>query len=486
MSEEQITETVNVEPSVATEPATEPATESAANIEPATVVDAADSSEPQQEPTPTSEQEPDVAPAHAAEGGREVSNKILYVANLTKNITEETLIEFFDVNKKEAVSSVKILIDKNRLGFNYAFVEFVNDSEASAAFESLSGSALDGAEITINWAYQSQQSSKDQDLFNVFVGDLATDVNDEFLKKAFERFASLVQAHVMWDMQTGRSRGYGFVSFSDEKDAEEAIQTMNGELIAGRAVRLNWASHKLPQQQQQHHQYGNGHHHNNGYRNNSNHHHHHNNGNNNSNSNNNNNNNNNGYRNNYHSHHSNYQHIYGNGNVPNQQSNGQLSNDSTPSAGSNASTDGLIAPQTFEAILRKTPTWLTTVYIGNLAHYTTQNDLVPLLQTFGYIVDLKFYPEKGCAFVKYDSHDRAALAIAQLQGLVMNGRPLKSGWGKGGNNNHHHHHHNAGQVQAGQGVVPNMGQYHPGVGANAVAGNGGLYGGMVYQTSQGR
>lgn len=89
-----------------------------------------------------------------------------------------------------------------------------------------------------------------------------------------------------------------------------------------------------------------------------------------------------------------------------------------------------MTPQPYELILRQSPSWQTTVYLGNVAHFTQQNDLIPILQNFGYIVDFKFHPEKGCAFVKYDSHERAALAIAQLAGFNVNGRPLKCGWGK--------------------------------------------------------
>ncbi|KAH3679580.1 hypothetical protein WICMUC_000913 [Wickerhamomyces mucosus] len=378
----------------------------------------------------------EINPANATEGGREVSRKILYVSGLTKSISEEELHEAF-TNNGNAVTSVKILIDKNRLGFNYAFVEFEDEANASAAFESFNGKIIDNSELKINWAFQSQQGLKNQETFNVFVGDLSTEINDEFLKKTFEKFGSLLQAHVMWDMQSGRSRGYGFISFSAQKDAEEAINTMNGEVISGRAIRLNWASHK----QQQfgpngHHHHYNGHHHN-GHHNNL------------------------AYRNNYNNHHhhnangfNHFQPTNGliNTGVPNGNGISQLNGNVSPSSQSisaqqpgivpgpgvapqiSTGPDGapgtLLSPLNYDLVLRNAPSWLTTVYLGNLAHFTTQNDLIPLLQNFGYIVDLKFYPERGCAFVKYDSHERAALAIAQLHGFIINGRPLKSGWGK--------------------------------------------------------
>jgi nucleolysin TIA-1/TIAR len=48
----------------------------------------------------------------------------------------------------------------------------------------------------------------------------------------------------MWDMKTGRSRGYGFVAFRDRVEAEKAIQSMDGEWLGSRAIRCNWANQK--------------------------------------------------------------------------------------------------------------------------------------------------------------------------------------------------------------------------------------------------
>ena len=49
--------------------------------------------------------------------------------------------------------------------------------------------------------------------FHVFVGDLSPEVNDEALTKAFGAFPTMSEARVMWDMNSGKSRGYGFLAF---------------------------------------------------------------------------------------------------------------------------------------------------------------------------------------------------------------------------------------------------------------------------------
>lgn len=359
--------------------------------------------EPQEQPEAQPElppvdenQQPEFNPASAVNGGREISKKILYVGGLHKSVTDESLTEMFAASGP--VHSVKILNDKNKHGFNYAFVEFDKEEGAGAALQALNGRILNNSNLKINYAYQSSTFNTSQNaeepIYNIFVGDLSPEVDDEALHKFFSVFASLKQAHVMWDMQTSRSRGYGFVTFGLPADAELAMQTMNGRALNGRAIRCNWASHKQnhsrpPMRQnaprlfrppfQR------------GFNSNPN---------------------------------MQPEPIYDEMQYQMPQPQEQMMPPMGPPNG------GVMSPQSYDIVLRQTPSWQTTVYLGNIAHFTQQNELIPLLQNFGYIVDFKFHPEKGCAFVRYDSHERAALAIVQLAGFNVNGRPLKCGWGK--------------------------------------------------------
>lgn len=123
-------------------------------------------------------------------------------------------------------------------------MEFDNAESADRAISELNGKALDGSELKINRAYQTQQAIKSPDKFNIFVGDLSGEINDEQLFKAFAHYGSLAEARVMWDMSTGRSRGYGFVSFNNPEDAAEAIRTMDGKMLGSRVIRCNWALHR--------------------------------------------------------------------------------------------------------------------------------------------------------------------------------------------------------------------------------------------------
>ncbi len=80
----------------------------------------------------------------------------------------------------------------------------------------------------------------------LYVGSLSWGVDDSSLQQAFEAFGTVTEAKVITDRETGRSRGFGFVTFEDEAAAAEAIQQMNGKEIDGRAVKVNEANERPP------------------------------------------------------------------------------------------------------------------------------------------------------------------------------------------------------------------------------------------------
>ena len=138
----------------------------------------------------------------------------LYIGNLSPRVTDVMLTEIFAV--AGPVVSAKIIQDRNfqHGGFNYGFVEYTDMRSAEQAMQTLNGRKIFDAEVRVNWAYQGQQSREDtQHHYHVFVGDLSPEVNDDVLAKAFGAFGTMSEARVMWDMNSGKSRGYGFLSF---------------------------------------------------------------------------------------------------------------------------------------------------------------------------------------------------------------------------------------------------------------------------------
>lgn len=73
----------------------------------------------------------------------------------------------------------------------------------------------------------------------LFVGGLDWNTEGEQLKEAFSRFGALREATVVADRDTGRSRGFGFVTFENPADAAAAARQMNGAELDGRTLRVN-------------------------------------------------------------------------------------------------------------------------------------------------------------------------------------------------------------------------------------------------------
>jgi RNA recognition motif-containing protein len=75
----------------------------------------------------------------------------------------------------------------------------------------------------------------------LYVGNLPFSVNAEKLKEVFSDFGEVSDAFVVKDRNTGRSRGFGFVTFADEEAADKAIAEMNGKELEGRELVVNEA-----------------------------------------------------------------------------------------------------------------------------------------------------------------------------------------------------------------------------------------------------
>ncbi len=80
----------------------------------------------------------------------------------------------------------------------------------------------------------------------LFVGSLAWETDSSSLQAAFGRFGDVEEAIVISDRETGRSRGFGFVTFTDESATQQAISEMNGTELDGRPIVVNEAKEQAP------------------------------------------------------------------------------------------------------------------------------------------------------------------------------------------------------------------------------------------------
>ncbi|GAB1208607.1 hypothetical protein APSETT445_007358 [Aspergillus pseudonomiae] len=81
----------------------------------------------------------------------------------------------------------------------------------------------------------------------------------------------------------------------------------------------------------------------------------------------------------------------------------------------------------FDSIVLQAPPDQTTVHVGNLVPYCTQADLIPLFQSLGYLQGIEMHADHGYASVQLDTHEHATMAICQLHGQMVHGRPIKLG-----------------------------------------------------------
>ncbi|KAM1040212.1 hypothetical protein ACFX13_030170 [Malus domestica] len=75
----------------------------------------------------------------------------------------------------------------------------------------------------------------------LFVAGLSWDTNEPVLKEAFGKHGEIIEVKVICDHVSGKSRGYGFVKFTSESEATIALKEMDGQVLDGRQIRLQFA-----------------------------------------------------------------------------------------------------------------------------------------------------------------------------------------------------------------------------------------------------
>lgn len=80
----------------------------------------------------------------------------------------------------------------------------------------------------------------------LFIGGLSYGVDDQSLRDAFSNFGDVTEARVITDRDSGRSRGFAFVSFSNDESAAEAMSGMDGKELQGRNIRVSYATERAP------------------------------------------------------------------------------------------------------------------------------------------------------------------------------------------------------------------------------------------------
>jgi len=290
---------------------------------------------------------------------------------------DESFIRGVYAHMMQEQVNVKVIRDKATGSAGYCFVEFGTPDAAQKALQ-LNGQVVPNTQrvFKLNWASGGGLVDRRDDRgpeFSIFVGDLGPEVNEFVLVSLFQaRFPSCKSAKIMTDAVSGQSRGYGFVRFSDEQDQQRALVEMQGVYCGNRPMRISTATPKTRS------------------------------------------------------------HQYGGGNMPHGPAMAPVA----------APHMGWGMPQYYQGggfspmspMNQFTDPNNTTVFVGGLSGYVTEDELRSFFQGFGEITYVKIPPGKGCGFVQFVHRHAAEMAINQMQGYPIGNSRVRLSWGRSQNN----------------------------------------------------
>lgn len=140
--------------------------------------------------------------------------------------------------------------------FGYGFVEFRTEDDAEYALRIMNMIRIFGKPLRINKGGISNNSSgggdrgdgggKPMDVgANLFIGNLAPEVDEKLLHDTFSAFGGIIEPpKIMRDIETGTSKGFGFVDYDNFEASDRAIDTMNGQYLGGRPITIQYAYKK--------------------------------------------------------------------------------------------------------------------------------------------------------------------------------------------------------------------------------------------------
>nr|AFK47384.1 unknown [Lotus japonicus] len=193
------------------------------------------------------------------EGGEEVvasaepsEDLKIFVGNLPWDVESENLAMLFE--EAGSVEFAEVIYNKatnQSRGFGFVIMSTAEDLEK--ALNKFSGYELDGRVLTVNKAtpkearperpprtFGSGSGSRDSGL-SVYVGNLPWSVDAARLEEIFREHGNVENARIVMDRETGRSRGFGFVTMSSEADINGAIAALDGQSLDGRTIRVSVA-----------------------------------------------------------------------------------------------------------------------------------------------------------------------------------------------------------------------------------------------------
>ncbi|XP_065116089.1 RNA-binding protein 39b isoform X2 [Paramisgurnus dabryanus] len=171
--------------------------------------------------------------------------RTVFCMQLAARIRPRDLEDFFSAVGK--VRDVRMISDRNsRRSKGIAYIEFVDTTSVPLAI-GLTGQRLLGVPIIVqvSQAEKNRAAALANSLqrggigpMRLYVGSLHFNITEDMLRGIFEPFGKIEGIQLMMDNETGRSKGYGFISFADAECAKKALEQLNGFELAGRPMKV--------------------------------------------------------------------------------------------------------------------------------------------------------------------------------------------------------------------------------------------------------
>ncbi|GFQ02670.1 29 kDa ribonucleoprotein a chloroplastic [Phtheirospermum japonicum] len=176
------------------------------------------------------------------------SRRKLFVLNLPWSYSVADIKKLFgECGTVEDVEIIKHINGKNR---GFAFVTMASGEEAQAAIEKYDTYELVGRIIRVELSRRFKKPIRrdpavgpppGETRYKLYVSNLAWKVRSNILRDFFTSNFNPVSVRVVFDSPSGRSAGYGFVSFATKEEAESAISVLDGKELLGRPIRLKFS-----------------------------------------------------------------------------------------------------------------------------------------------------------------------------------------------------------------------------------------------------
>uniref|UniRef100_A0A3P8XF63 Polyadenylate-binding protein n=1 Tax=Esox lucius TaxID=8010 RepID=A0A3P8XF63_ESOLU len=169
----------------------------------------------------------------------------IFIKNLDKSIDNKALYDTFSAFGN--ILSCKVVCDENG-SKGYGFVHFETQEAAERAIEKMNGMLLNDRKVFVGRfksrkEREAELGARAREFTNVYIKNFGEDMDDEKLRELFGKYGPALSIRVMTD-DSGKSRGFGFVSFERHEDAQRAVDEMNGKEFNGRQVYVGRAQKK--------------------------------------------------------------------------------------------------------------------------------------------------------------------------------------------------------------------------------------------------